>query len=142
MPRIRNWQDLHFSRPDKDSHYPHIDALFSATVDWDLIETLLPDMLRVALSVKAGLIRPSAILRRLSTYSRKNKLYFAFRELGRVVRTIFLLVMWNMADKGKGTGAPQVRGALGLPGSACSPGLRAACPRPADPARRRRARRR
>src|SRR4051812_32973182 len=37
MPRIRNWQDLHFSRPDKDSHYPHIDALFSATVDWDLI---------------------------------------------------------------------------------------------------------
>ena len=91
MPRIRNWQDLHFSRPDKDSHYPHIDALFSATVDWDLIETLLPDMLRVALSVKAGLIRPSAILRRLSTYSRKNKLYFAFRELGRVVRTIFLL---------------------------------------------------
>ncbi len=28
---------------------------------------------------------------RLATYSRKNKLYFAFRELGRVVRTIFLL---------------------------------------------------
>ena len=52
---------------------------------------LLPDMLRVAVSVKAGRIRPSAILRRLSTYSRKNKLYFAFRELGRVIRTIFLL---------------------------------------------------
>jgi hypothetical protein len=28
---------------------------------------------------------------RLATYSRENKLYFAFRELGRVVRTIFLL---------------------------------------------------
>ena len=27
----------------------------------------------------------------VSTYSRKNKLYFAFRELGRVVRTTFLL---------------------------------------------------
>jgi TnpA family transposase len=34
---------------------------------------------------------PSTILRPLATYSRKNKLYFAFRELGRVVRTIFLL---------------------------------------------------
>jgi TnpA family transposase len=34
---------------------------------------------------------PSTILRRLTTYSRKNKLYFAFRELGQVVRTIFLL---------------------------------------------------
>ena len=52
---------------------------------------MLPDMLRVALSIKAGTIMPSTILRRLATYSRKNKLYFAFRELGRVVRTIFLL---------------------------------------------------
>jgi TnpA family transposase len=48
-------------------------------------------MLRVALSIKVGTIMPSTILRRLATYSCKNKLYFAFRELGRVVRTIFLL---------------------------------------------------
>jgi hypothetical protein len=34
---------------------------------------------------------PSTILRKLGTASRKNKLYFAFRELGRVVRTVFLL---------------------------------------------------
>jgi len=31
------------------------------------------------------------ILRKLGNYSRKNRLYRAFRELGRVVRTIFLL---------------------------------------------------
>ena len=31
------------------------------------------------------------MLRRLGSYSRKNKLYFALRELGRVVRTMFLL---------------------------------------------------
>jgi TnpA family transposase len=91
MPRIRNWQDLHFYRPDKANRYAHIDTLFTAAVDWNLIETLLPDMLRVALSVRAGRIRPSAILRRLNTYSRKNRLYFAFRERGRVIRTIFLL---------------------------------------------------
>ncbi len=52
---------------------------------------MLPDMLRVVLSIKAGKIMPSTILRRLATYSRKNKLYLALRELGRVVRTIFLL---------------------------------------------------
>ena len=51
----------------------------------------LPDMLRVALSIKAGKISPSTILRRLGTHSRKNRLYFAFRELGRAVRTMFLL---------------------------------------------------
>ena len=48
-------------------------------------------MLRVALSIKAGRLLPSAILRRLGTYSRKNRLYFAFRELGRAIRTAFLL---------------------------------------------------
>ena len=90
MPRIRNWKDLQLSRPG-DRRYAHIGGLFSEQADWDLIETMLPDMLRVALSVKAGTIMPSTILRRLTTYSRKNKLYFAFRELGRVVRTIFLL---------------------------------------------------
>jgi TnpA family transposase len=41
---------------------------------------------------KGMTISPLAgILRRLGSYSRKNKLYFALRELGYVVRTMFLL---------------------------------------------------
>lgn len=59
--------------------------------DWALIETHFQDMLRVAISIKLGKITASTILRRLGTYSRKNKLYWAFRELGKVVRTLFLL---------------------------------------------------
>lgn len=39
MPRIRNLKDLVFFRPDKDATYEHIDPLFSATIDWKLIET-------------------------------------------------------------------------------------------------------
>jgi TnpA family transposase len=91
MPRIRHWKDLTLYRPDNASHYAHIDALFTDTVDWDLIRTHVPDMLRVAVSIRAGRITASTILRRLGTYSRKNRLYLAFRELGRVVRTGFLL---------------------------------------------------
>ena len=91
MPRIRSWQDLHLFRPDASARYEHIDSLFTATVDWSLIEAHLPDMLRVVLSIRAGRLLPSAILRRLATYSRKNRLYFAFRELGRAIRTDFLL---------------------------------------------------
>ena len=91
MPRIRQLKKLVFFRPDKKTRYRHIDALFGESIDWSLISTHLPDMLRVALSIKAGKITPSALLRRLGTASRKNKLYFAFRELGRVVRTQFLL---------------------------------------------------
>jgi TnpA family transposase len=91
MPRIRSWQDLHLFRPGAGVRYTHIDSLFTAIIDWELIEAHLPDMLRDALSIRAGRLLPSAILRRLATYSRKNRLYFAFRELGRAIRTDFLL---------------------------------------------------
>jgi len=91
LPRIKNWKDLAWCQPSPESRYAHIDALFTGVIDWDLIATLLPDMLRVALSIKEGRSTPSTILRRLGTYSRKNKLYHAFRELGRAVRTGFLL---------------------------------------------------
>lgn len=73
------------------SRYKHLDSLFTATADWELITTHLPDMLRVALSVRAGTLAASTILRRLGAYSRQNTLFQAFRALGRVVRTEFLL---------------------------------------------------
>jgi TnpA family transposase len=97
FPRIRSLKKLTFYRPDKNAKFKHIDTLFTETINWNLIEKHLPDMLRVILSIKAGKIYPSTILRRLGTKSRKNKLYFAFRELGRVVRTVFLL--HYLADK-------------------------------------------
>jgi len=52
---------------------------------------MVPEFLRVAVSIKSGVVLPSDVLRCLGSYSRKNKLYFALRELGRVVRTMFLL---------------------------------------------------
>ena len=92
MPRIRNVKDLVFFKPAKDTRYQNIQPLFTgAAIDWSLIERHYEDMLRVAVSIKAGMITPSTLLRRLGSFSRKNKLYFAFRELGRAIRTMFLL---------------------------------------------------
>jgi TnpA family transposase len=62
----------------------------NSQIDWNLIETMLPEMLRVALSIGAGRIKPSTILsRRLPIYSRKSKLYFAFRELRAVLQAFY-----------------------------------------------------
>jgi hypothetical protein len=92
LPCIRNWQDLVFYRPDRADRYEHIDALFSAeAVDWQLIETHWDDLMRVALSVRAGRISSVTLLRRLGNESKKNRIYRALREVGRVVRTIVLL---------------------------------------------------
>jgi TnpA family transposase len=39
LPRIRNWHDLIFYRPDENTRYVHIDSLFGdEVVDWELIE--------------------------------------------------------------------------------------------------------
>jgi TnpA family transposase len=91
MPRIRNWSDLKFFRPDKQKHYQHIDSLFTDSIDWELLETHWPDLMRVVLSIQTGKISSAVLLRKLGNYSRKNRLYQAFRELGQVVRTEFLL---------------------------------------------------
>jgi TnpA family transposase len=77
--------------PGKSIRYKHIDALFGDEIDWDLIATHARDMIQVVLSIQAGRVMPSMLLRKLGTYSRKSLLYRAFRELGRVERTLFLL---------------------------------------------------
>src|SRR4029453_8050856 len=88
MPRIRNWKHVNLYVPNDPfamEHIEHLKELFSGTIDWSLIKTHLPDMLRVAISISQGRIRSSMILRKLGTYSRKNKLSWAFCELGGVV---------------------------------------------------------
>lgn len=91
MPRIRNWKDLSFFRPSIDTKYKHIDTLFNDTVDWNLIETHWKDIFQVVISIKEGKILPSTLLKKLNNQSRKNRLFHAFRELGMVIRTTFLL---------------------------------------------------
>lgn len=92
LPRIRNWHDLTFYRPDAKAKYEHIDALFGDDViDWVLIEKHWPDLLRVGISIREGRISSVTLLRRLGNHSRRNRLFKALRELGRVIRTITLL---------------------------------------------------
>jgi len=95
MPRVRNWKDLIFYRSSAEARYRHIDALFGEpgrnVTDWDLIENHYLDMMPVVLSIQEGKISSATLLRRLSTYSRHNNFYKAFREVGRVIRTVQLL---------------------------------------------------
>lgn len=91
MPRIRNLHDLLFFYPDKKTMYKNIDSLFRDPIQWHLIETHWKDMMQVVLSIKSGKISSSSLLRKLGSTSRKNKLYFALQELGRAIRTQFLL---------------------------------------------------
>jgi TnpA family transposase len=91
LPRIRNWKDLDFFRPDKHTRYAHIDSLFHGAIDWNLIETHWQDLLQIAISIQAGKIASPLLLRRLSASNQRNRLFLAAQELGRAHRTVFLL---------------------------------------------------
>jgi len=75
MPRMRGLGDVTFYRPAKGARYEHINALFTGDIDWDLIATHARDMIQVVLSIQAGRVMPSTLLRKLGTYNRRSLLY-------------------------------------------------------------------
>lgn len=66
---------------------------------WAFVARLLPtpleaqwqELMQVVLSIHKGKVLPSWLLQKLNTDNPKNKLYLAFRELGCVIRSMFLL---------------------------------------------------
>lgn len=91
LPRIRKWRSLKLYRSDMHVRLPATEHLYGGTIDWALIESHWKDYLRVALAVQTGRVSASWVLTRLNSYSRRNRLYRAFQELGHVFRTLYLL---------------------------------------------------
>jgi TnpA family transposase len=91
MPRIRRWRSLKLYRSDMTLRLERTGHLYGGVIDWALIESHWKEFLRVALAIQSGRVEASWILTRLNSYSRRNKIYRAFRELGCVLRTIYLL---------------------------------------------------
>ncbi len=91
LPRIRNWKDLVFYKADERDTYTHLEPLFSGTIDWDYLERHWQDLMQVVISIQHGKISSAMLLRKLGNDSKKNRLYRVFQELGRVIRTLFLL---------------------------------------------------
>lgn len=50
-----------------------------------------PDILRSAATMVAGIMPPSQLLRKFASYPRQHDLALAFREVGRIERTLFLI---------------------------------------------------
>lgn len=97
MPRIRRWRKLRLYRAERDSKYQYIDSMFSGTVNWALIREHYPQFMQLALAIQGGALAPSAVLARINSYSTRNRFALALQELGKAVRTTYLLE-WIMSD--------------------------------------------
>lgn len=56
MPRIRRWRKLKLYRPERESHYRHINELFSGSVNWALIREHYAMFMQLALAIQSGML--------------------------------------------------------------------------------------
>ena len=90
-PRIRDLADRRLYVVGARATYRALTPMIGGTIDLRVIAENWDKILRLAASIKAGTVAPSAILRRLAAYPRQNDLAKALREIGRLERTLFTL---------------------------------------------------
>ena len=65
--------------------------MIGGTVDFRVIGENWDETLRLAASIKAGTVAPSALMRRLAAYPQQNALAKTLREFGRLDHSLFIL---------------------------------------------------
>lgn len=92
-PRIKNFRDqqLYAFEPKKLYKENGYTLLPVKQINTQIIEDQWEQMIRFVLTIKERRATASQLLKRLSSYSRKHKLYQALREFGRIIKTRFLL---------------------------------------------------
>lgn len=91
MPRIRDLKDQQLYRVDKTADYGDISQLLTKTADLAIIEEQWESMMRVAISLKKKTAPAHIIVQRLTNSSPSDRLTKAFTNLGRIIKTEYIL---------------------------------------------------
>lgn len=90
-PRIADIGGARFWRVDPVADYGALDKLAAHKVKTGRIVEHWDDLLRLAGSLKLGLVQAGGLMRTLQTHDRPTRLARALEELGRIVKTLYLL---------------------------------------------------
>ncbi len=90
-PRIRDLAEKKLYLPDSKVKYSSLDPLVGSAVNIRQIQNHWDEILRLAASIKSGVVTASLILRKIGSYPRQNGLAIALRELGKIERTLYTL---------------------------------------------------
>ncbi len=90
-PRIADLADKRLYVPGKTTQWPALSPLVGASIQTKLMERHFLEILRLATSIRQGIVTASLILRKLGAYPRQNSLALALREVGRIERSLFTL---------------------------------------------------
>jgi TnpA family transposase len=90
-PRIADVGGARFWRVDATADYGGLDKLAMHKVKTGAIAEHWDDLLRLAGSLKLGLVQAGGLMRTLQTNDRPTRLARALEELGRIIKTLYLL---------------------------------------------------
>jgi TnpA family transposase len=90
-PRLADIGGARFWRIDGKASYGALDELAAHRINIKLIAEHWDDLLRLAGSLKLGVVRAAGITRTLQTNDRPTKLARALQELGRLAKTLYML---------------------------------------------------
>lgn len=90
-PRLADIGEARFWRIDNSANYGVLDGLTKNKINTDLITNNWDDMLRVAGSLKLGTVNASDLMRSLQRGNQPSTLAKALGELGRIIKTLYLL---------------------------------------------------
>jgi len=90
-PRIKDLKDRKLYAIEKPDTYPVLKPLIGDAVDTAALMRGWAELMRVRVSIEAGAVAPSTILRKLAAAGPNNALSRALRALGRIERTLFTL---------------------------------------------------
>lgn len=91
MPRIRDLKDQQLYRVDRFVDYGAFTPLLTKTADLTIVEEQWEAMLRVALSLKQRTAPAHVIVQRLTNSFPADRLSRAFTNLGRIIKTQYIL---------------------------------------------------
>src|SRR3954454_1311325 len=90
-PRIPNLAERRLYASGPAATWPALTPFIAGHPDDKRITAHWDDVLRLAISVRTGVISASLMLKRLGAYPRQNGLALALREIGRIERTLYTL---------------------------------------------------
>lgn len=91
MPRIRDLKDQQLYRIDKTYDHGDVAPLLSKSVNMSIIEEQWESMIRVAISLKKRTAPAHVIVQRLTNSYPADRLSKAFTNLGRIIKTEYIL---------------------------------------------------